>query len=37
MQVKKIGFVDSATFLEGILKTKRDLSQLLGGIALTLI
>jgi hypothetical protein len=32
MQVKKIGFVDSATFLKGILKAKRELSQLLAGM-----
>jgi DNA primase len=32
MQVKRIGFVDSATFLKGILKAKRELSQLLTGM-----
>lgn len=32
MEVKKIEFLDSATFLKGLLKSKRDLSQLLAGI-----
>jgi hypothetical protein len=31
MEVKKIGFLDSATFLKGILKANRQISQLLPG------